>query len=421
MMTLTQKLTLAFYQFLWLFAPFFIRFYLKKRAKKAPDYLLNWAERFGQPLAHPVSRPIWIHAVSVGETRAAQPLIKALQQEFPDVPFLITQMTPTGRKTAQQLYPTAQIRYLPYDKKDYIDVFLQEHKPWFGVLMETELWPNLVHQSIKQNIPLFLANARLSEKSFQGYKKVHTLIEPIVSQLKLICAQSEADANRFSKLGAKSVEVCGNSKYDMAIPESMYKLSEVFTQYIGERPVVVCASTREGEEALLLDAWHKNETDALLVMIPRHPERFNEVYQLAQSKGFTVQKRSENSPVLHSTNIWVGDSMGELFAYYLCATVAFVGGSLVDVGGQNIIEPMQCAKPTLFGFSTYNFSQVCADALVNKAAIQVYTANEWLEQTQKLLNQLEYCQQLGQQALLFTEQFQGATKRMAQLIKANIS
>ena len=414
-----QFLFNGLYQLLWCLAPVFIRHYLSKRARRAPLYSQNWHERFGGDYPDPVKNCIWVHAVSVGETRAARPLVDALRQQYPHLPLLITQMTPTGRQTAQDLFCDAQIRYLPYDKKSYVEVFLKQHQPLFGVFMETEIWPNLVNVCVNQSIPLFLANARLSQKSLDGYKKIRPLIQPALESFTMICAQSEADQKRLRILGAEQVEVCGNTKYDVIMPDAMHELAKEFRQRIGTRQVVVCASTRKGEEALLLTAWQMYQGDALLVVVPRHPERFDEVYQEARAF-YRTQKRSDGEVLHADTQVWIGDSMGELFAYYLCADVVFVGGSLVDTGCQNILEPLQCEKPTLFGFSTFNFQQICDDALAANAAIQVSTPEQWVKQTLALLSEPTVCARLSEQARSFTQSYMGASNRIAALIAGHV-
>lgn len=412
---------LSVYQLLWRMAPKIIQRYLRKRAQMAPAYLEHWDERFGQPLPNPVQKPIWIHAVSVGETRAAAPLVAALQQYFPDAPLLLTQMTPTGRATAQQLYPTAQCRYLPYDRKDYVAQFLQEHQPIMGILMETELWPNLMHACHQSQIPLFLANARLSEKSLQGYLKAASLFSPVMANLTAVCAQTQADAERLQSLGAKVIEVCGNSKYDIEPPQVAIELAREFKQKIGSRLVLLCGSTRVDKQGvdeaqLLLQAWSKQSTDVLLVIVPRHPERFDAVFEAAQALGLQVQKRSDGQDVRPETQVWIGDSMGELFAYYQCADVVFVGGSLVDTGCQNVIEPIACGKPTVFGFSTYNFEQACSAALEAGVAIQVQTPAQWLDVVTDLLQDDANRCHMQQHAQQFIQHHQGASERMAQTI-----
>ncbi|ASK27121.1 lipid IV(A) 3-deoxy-D-manno-octulosonic acid transferase [Neisseria chenwenguii] len=408
------------YTLLWHIAPPLIRRYLKKRAKKSPAYLENWNERFGEPYPNPVQNPIWVHAVSVGETRAAVPLAAELRRRFPDAPLLLTQMTPTGRETAQKLFPDAQCRYLPYDRPEWVAQFLRDHRPRFGVLMETEIWPNLMAGCAEAGVPLFLANARLSEKSQHGYLKIRRLVEPVMQTLSGCFAQTAADAERLHLIGASNVHVCGNTKYDIAPPDSMHRLAAEFKQRIGNRPVAVCASTRfykgADEAQMLMRAWRNYRGDALLIVVPRHPERFQTAFNTAAELGFSVQKRSDNAPVSPQTQVWIGDSMGELAAYYLAADIAFVGGSLVDAGGQNIIEPIACGVPTLFGTSTYNFAAACAAALQSGAARQVGSAEEWRQAVEHYLNDETLRTDFAHQAEAFVAAHKGASRKMAEQI-----
>lgn len=411
----------AVYQFLWQIAPPMLRHYLRKRARKNADYAQNWGERFGEPLPNPVQNAIWIHAVSVGETRAAAPLIAALQQRFPDLPLLLTQMTPTGRATAQQLYPHAQCRYLPYDRADWVAQFVREHRPAFGVLMETEIWANLMRECAAQNVPLFLANARLSAKSARGYARVLPLIVPAMNTLAGCFAQTEADAARLRDVGATDVAVCGNTKYDIMPNSQMIELTKLFRQKIGERAVFVAASTRhyrdDDEAVWILNAWAQRDMgNALLVIVPRHPERFQAAYDCAVKLGLRVQKRSDNAPVQPETQVWIGDSMGEMFAYYGAADVAFVGGSLVDTGCQNIIEPMICGTAVLFGQSVYHFQAACEGALAMNAAQQIASADELLNVVQIWLQNPNIYAPIAENARKFVAQHQGASERMAHLI-----
>jgi 3-deoxy-D-manno-octulosonic-acid transferase len=414
------------YQSLWLLAPPFLRRYLRRRAKLTPAYALNWRERFGKPYPHPVKQAIWIHVVSVGETRASIQLIRELQQLFPATPLLITQTTPTGRATAQHFFPQAQCRYLPYDKKTWVQQFLHDHQPKFGVIMETEIWPNLIEACAHNDIPLFMANARLSEKSLQGYLKVRSLVAPPLSTLAACYAQTNADVQRLKMIGAANVEVCGNIKYDISPSPEMYALAQSFKQRIGNRPVVVCASTRfyqgNDEAQLLLDAWTKCQTgNILLVIIPRHTERFDPTFAYAQKLNFITQKRSDNDQIDVDTQIWIGDSIGEIFAYYLCASIAFVGGSLVDSGCHNIIEPIACNLPTLFGPSTYNFAEVALKAISAGAAQQIQTADDWAAKTLTLLDSSQQRQKMSNCASDFIQQHRGASKLIAQKINQKIA
>ena len=408
------------YNLLWHIAPPVLRYYLKQRSKKNPDYSKYWDERFGVPYKNPMKNAIWIHAVSVGETRAAMPLIDALQKKLPEMPLLITQTTPTGRKTAQTLFPNAQCRYLPYDNHKYIKQFLDEHTPKIAVFMETEIWVNLLDECKKRHIPSVLANARLSQKSLLGYLKFSSLFRPAFATFHQTFAQSHADAQRLKQAGAKQVSVVGNTKYDVPITNTMRQLANEFRQKIGQRPIVLCASTREkngiDEANLLLNAWKMQKNaikNTLLVIVPRHPERFQANYEYAHKLGFTVQNRSDKQTVRSNTQIWIGDSMNEMTAYSLCADLVFVGGSLVDTGCQNVIEPILCQKPILFGFSTYNFAQATQDALQAGVAYQIETAEAWAEITLKLLENPSEMNKMKQKTADFIQQHIGASEKIA--------
>ncbi|MBV8679856.1 MAG: 3-deoxy-D-manno-octulosonic acid transferase, partial [Aquitalea sp.] len=338
-----------------------------------------------------------------------------------DAPLLLTQMTPTGRETARQLYPDAEVRYLPYDYPGAVRDFLARWQPRFGVLMETELWPNLLHAARKQGVPVFLANARLSEKSLRGYRRIQGLIGPALRDLTAIAAQSRQDAERLQQLGAVKPQVCGNTKYDFTPPAAMAQLAAQFRQRIGQRPVFICASTRDGEEALILQAWQQAAVgNALLLLVPRHPERFDSVAALAQDMGFAVQRRSQQQDIAPNTSIWLGDSMGELFAYYGCAEVAFVGGSLLPLGGQNLIEPASLGLPVLFGPSMFNFAEASQLALQAGAAQQLADADALVAQALSLLHDQARCQQMRTAALTFTAAHRGASQRIVALLQAHL-
>lgn len=408
----------VFYNLLWWLIIPLVKRYLRRRAQKTPAYLEYWDERFGQEYSGKTGA-IWFHAVSVGETRAAQPLIEALCERFPGVPLLITQMTPTGRETAKQLYPEADIRYLPYDRPAYITRFFNDHQPRLGVLMETELWPNLIFGAQKAGVPLFLANARLSEKSQQGYQRIGMLIRPSLQALTGIAAQTVEDASRLKQLGAKEITVCGNTKFDVTPPPRQLTIGETFRRLIGSRPVVVCASTRDGEEALILQAWRSQRDKALLVLIPRHPERFSVVEALAKEMGYRVQQRSTDETVYSETDIWLGDSMGEMFAYYAIADIAFIGGSLLPFGGQNLIEAAAMGVPVLFGPSMFNFQQASILALEAGAACQVADAQQLVQTVVETLQHSEQRQRMSHAALAFSSAHQGASHRITEYILKN--
>jgi 3-deoxy-D-manno-octulosonic-acid transferase len=405
------------YSTLWLLATPLVRRYLRKRAIKAPAYLEHWDERFGTALLPRRKGAIWVHAVSVGETRAALPLINALRKQWPEAPLLVTQMTPTGRACAEDLYgENAEIRYLPYDYPQAVRQFIACYSPKFGVLMETEIWPNLIDAADWEKVPLFLANARLSEKSLSGYRKIGCLIRSSLRKLTSIAAQTDEDASRLLRLGARHVVVCGNTKYDVEPPLTQLELGKHFRQLIGSRRVVVCASTRANEEGLIFDAWRRHTQDCLLVVVPRHPERFAEVGELARRTGFTVQYRSDMQPVDKNTQVWIGDSMGELLAYYAAADLVFIGGSLLPLGGQNLIEPASLGIPVLMGPSTYNFSDASDKAFKSGAAIQVSDADDMVDKINRLLVDENRRKMMSKAALEFSKEHRGASLRIVEMI-----
>jgi len=393
------------------------------RSRLQPEYLQHWRERFGFYPARQNPQPIiWIHAVSVGETRAAQPLVAALQERYPQHRILLTHMTPTGRETSTALFGDGLERaYLAYDYPGAVARFLRHWQPEFGLIMETELWPNLIAACARQGIPLLLANARLSQRSAKRYDRLAALTRIALSQLAGVAAQAEADAQRLTQLGARQVAVVGNIKFDIDPPPAQLALGQGFRQGLGPRPVLLCASTREGEEALLLAAWKKAQRgNALLVIVPRHPQRFAEVTALVQSAGFQAQCRSDQQPVAKQTEVWIGDSLGEMFAYYAACDVAFVGGSLLDFGCQNLIEPCALGKPVLLGPSTYNFADAASHALAAGAACQVPDAEQLVHTALALLDNPARGEAMGAAGLAFTAHHRGATQRTLDWIAATL-
>ncbi|HEX5393963.1 MAG TPA: lipid IV(A) 3-deoxy-D-manno-octulosonic acid transferase [Rhodocyclaceae bacterium] len=415
-MTLSRRLyTLALY----LLMPWAM-LHLLLRSRKQPEYLGHWRERFGRYPTRRNSKPlIWIHAVSVGETRAAQPLVQALQARYPDHAILLTHMTPTGRETCVSLFGDQVERcYLAYDYPGAVSRFLKHWQPCLGIIMETEIWPNLVSNCAQQGIPLLLANARLSQRSANRYDRLATLVREAMGRLTGVAAQAPADADRLRHLGAQKVEVTGNIKFDVTVPDEQVQQGEAFRARIGQRPVLLCASTREGEETLLLDAWKQAATgDALLLIVPRHPQRFAEVTALARAMGFRVQQRSDDAPVAADTQVWIGDSLGEMFAYYTACDVAFIGGSLLDFGSQNLIEPCAVGKPVLLGPSTYNFAQAAADAHAAGAALMVGDAAAMVKEALALLADSARRDAMALAGLGFTSKHRGATTRTLRWIE----
>lgn len=391
------------------------------RARRQPDYLKHWGERFGCFRPRPPGPLIWIHAVSVGETRAAQPLVAALAQRFPDHRILLTHMTPTGRATAKALFGGSVTRsYLPYDTPWAVRRFLRHYRPDIGIVMETELWPNLIAACAQACVPLLLVNARLSDKSARRYARFPNLTRAALRNLSAIAAIGAEDARRLQALGAPAVEVFGNMKFDLAAPAAQLALGQDFRNRAGGRPLFLCASTREGEEALILDAWEKvgggTAGNALLAIVPRHPQRFDEVARLVESRDLKLQRRSDGQSIETGTQVWLGDSMGEMFAYYAAADVGFIGGSLLDFGCQNLIEPCAVGTPVLVGPSTYNFAEVARAALAAGAARQVGAAEELVAQTLALLADAAARAAMGEAGRAFAARHRGATQRTIELI-----
>jgi len=461
MSTLRLILDWSLYRLALLLAAPLIPLRLLWRGRREPGYLRHWGERLALGPA-PATGALWIHAVSVGEMRAAQPLIAALRDANPDTPVLLTCMTPTGRATAESLYGDfARIVYLPYDYAGLARRFLRRAKPRVGILMETELWPNLIHAAARENVPLVLANARLSARSARGYARLPALTRASLQRVNCVAAQSEADAARLTALGAASVSVVGNLKFDIAPPPAQLELGAAWRQRWGQRPVLLAASTREGEEAPLLRAFvEAAPDDVLLLLVPRHPQRFDEVAGLIAAAGPMYQRRStwdvgrpsgrqvglkadlqdsaasistlSNNPdtrVLrkgrcaaaghlptYPMRVLLGDSLGELFAYYAACDVAFVGGSLVPLGGQNLIEAASVGRPVLVGPHTFNFEEATRLAIESGAAVRVNDAAGLMEEALTLLNDAPARTRMGEAGLAFAARYRGAAACIAELI-----
>jgi 3-deoxy-D-manno-octulosonic-acid transferase len=397
----------------------FALLHLLGRSRRQPAYLKHIPERFGFYRAVPTRPVIWLHAVSVGETRAAEPLVKALQQAYPQHQILLTHMTPTGRETGEQLFGNNVLRcYLPYDFPQAVESFLQSIKPVAGVLLETEIWFNLVHLCRQKDIPLYLVNARLSEKSAARYARFARWVRPGLKALAGIAAQTEQDAQRLRALGAQKVEVAGSLKFDVEPPASQLALGSELRSRIGERPVFLAASTREGEEELVLEAGTRSGiADLLTVIVPRHPQRFDQVAAFLQGGNTRFQRRSENQPVAANTQVLLGDSMGEMFAYYAACDVAFVGGSLLPYGGQNLLEACAVGKPVLIGPHTYNFADAAELAVAACAARRVINAAELGEAVKSLFASSRRRKAMGDAGRAFCSTHQGATQKVLKLLR----
>lgn len=406
---------------LWLLLPY-IFFHLLWRARKQPEYLQHVAERFGFYSINTNKPVIWLHTVSVGETRAAASLVQRLQETYPGYQILLTHTTPTGRDASEQLYGDKVLRvYLPYDYPFAVQRFLRHFKPLVGVLLETEIWFNLIHQCHDTHTPLLLLNARLSEKSAARYARIPNLCREGLTQLSAVYAQSQEDATRLHALGAQNVSVMGNLKYDIVPPPAMLESGkQMRIQFGADRRVFLAASTRVGEEALLLQTLKQIDVPTLLtVIVPRHPQRFDEVASLLSQHGIRFQRRSENCPIAADTQVVLGDSMGEMFAYYAACDIAFIGGSLLPFGGQNLIEACAVGKPVLIGPHTYNFTQASILAVEQGAAMRVPDAESLFQTLQQLLHHPDKLEQMGNAGLKFVNANRGATeKALAQISQA---
>ncbi|WP_029404615.1 lipid IV(A) 3-deoxy-D-manno-octulosonic acid transferase [Stutzerimonas stutzeri] len=354
------------------------------RARRAPAYRSRIGERFAIGLPDFQPGGIWVHAVSVGESIAAAPMIRALRERYPQLPITVTCMTPTGSERIKALFgDTVQHCYLPYDLPWSAARFLERLQPKLAVVMETELWPNHIHQCAQRGIPVALANARLSERSARGYARFARLTAPMLAELSLIAAQTSAEAARFLQLGAReaSVQVTGSIKFDLTIDPALPARASQLRQQWGavSRPIWIGASTHTGEDEILLAAHRlilDQQPNALLILVPRHPERFGSVYELCSKQGFSTVRRSIAEPPQAETQVLLGDTMGELLFLFALADVAFVGGSLVPTGGHNLLEPAALGKPVVTGPHVFNFLDIAAQLRDAGALVEIGSAPE---------------------------------------------
>jgi 3-deoxy-D-manno-octulosonic-acid transferase len=333
-------------------------------------------------------------------------------------------MTPTGRATGNALFGgEARVyqAYLPYDTLAMMQHFVAHFRPRLCVLIETEVWPCLVQACAEAKVPVALVNARLSERSLRRGQRFAGLLHRAAQQLSLVAAQSEDDARRLEAMGARHVVVAGNLKFDVTMPAAILQAGDALRRQIGQRPVLLCASTREGEEALLLAGYMKSTlpADFLLMIVPRHPQRFAEVAKLFEDQGLRVVRKSQlrGEPLPSDAQLLVGDTMGEMFAYYTACDLAFIGGSLVQTGGQNLIEACACGKPVLLGPHTYNFTQASEEAITQGAAVRVYDAVQVFQVAFDLIVDRRRLQQMSQDAQRFAESEGGATQNICRLLR----
>jgi len=395
------------------------------RGRRDPEHRQRWRERLGWVLPTPPGG-LWIHAVSVGEVRAALPLIQALLERYPKQPLRVTTTTLTGSRQVQEaLGERVQHTYAPYDLTAAVRRFLRQTRPQLVIIMETELWPNLLRQCAAEEIPVIIANARLSERSAHGYAWIRGLTASMLQDITLIAAQAEADAERFRALGAPQVEVTGNLKYDLKLPDDLPEHGrQLRRKWLGEnRPVWIAASTHAGEDEQILQAFSQLRNDwpdVLLVLTPRHPERFERVAELCLQQGFNIVRRSQQQPCMPDTTIFLGDSMGELLPFYAAADLAFVGGSLVPTGGHNVLEPALLGLPVLFGPHMFNFTEASERLLEAAAAWEVTDAEELAVTVDWLLADPQQGRDAGQRGRHVVERHRGALAALLAHIEAHM-
>jgi 3-deoxy-D-manno-octulosonic-acid transferase len=372
------------------------------------------------------SKVIWVHCVSVGEFNAARSLIDQLLDIYPEHRLAITTTTITGAEAVRKHYQDRVIHYFfPFDLPFIVGPFIKKINPVACILLETEIWPNLINNLNKKAIPVVLVNARLSERSFSKYQRFFSnLVQKTLNQLTLIASQNEHSSERFLSLGVSpnKVVTVGNLKFDSNEKDNP-NTTQSLQQMICQRRVVVFASTREGEERKIIKSYvnTKDKFDALMIIIPRHPQRFDEVYNLIVDSGLDVKRRSDGLRCDENTQVLLGDSMGELLSYYSVCDIAFIGGSLIDSGGQNMLEAAATSKPILFGPSVFNFEQIAQLLLEKDAAIQVDDADDLMKTISSLLLDDPKRQKLGENAKNLIDKHRGAVDRLMKLIIPNIS
>ena len=411
------------YTLLWALALPLALLRLLWRSRKAPAYRRRWAERLGRFDPPARTGGVWVHAVSVGETQAAQPLIKRLLAEPRAQPVTVTTTTPTGSVRVGELFGGQVFHvYFPFDLPWAVDGFLDRVRPRLLIMVETEIWPNLLAACAARGIPTLLANGRLSARSARGYARLDGFTRETFAAIGAVAAQSEADAERFVALGAPTgkVRVTGSMKFDISIRGSVKEQAEVLRRDWGtDRPVWVAASTHEGEEEVVLEAHRRvlaTMPEALLVLVPRHPERFERAAQLVRRAGLATVRRTDRAAVTAGTAVFLGDTMGELPVFLGAADVAFVGGSLVDIGGHNVLEPAAFGVPVVFGPHMHNFAAISQLLLAADAAGQVGEAQGLAELVLRWLGDASERTRIGENGRRVVEANRGALDRTWQMV-----
>ena len=411
-----------FYSFLLYLAMPFLLLRLWWKSRRLPAYRERMAERLGfYPIK--LDRCIWVHAVSMGETIAAAPLIKNLITRYSSLQVLVTTMTPTGSEQVKKLFgDTVKHVYLPYDMPDAVARFLNAMHPVIGVIIETEMWPNLLAACQQKKIPVCLVNARLSEKSARGYSRIAPITREMLQHINVIAAHGEKDAERFIVLGAakEKVLVTGNIKFDLSLPEDLEVKSDALREALGKnRFIWIAASTHEGEEDIILaahEALRAKNPQALLVLVPRHPDRFDEIAKRCEQQFRTV-RRSTNEACSPETAVYLGDTMGELLLMYGAADVAFVGGSLIPRGGHNMLEPGALGKPILTGPHLFNFKEISDMFKVANALLLVQDAASLTKELELLAQNVNERMEVGARAKAVVAANRGALGKQLEIIQ----
>ena len=410
--------------FLYLLAPLIVLrlFWLGYRN---PDYRSRWKERFGFPdKITSDDKIIWLHAVSVGEVQAARPLVNGLLEAYPDFRILITTMTPTGADTVRQYFAESVGHfYLPYDLPVSVKRFLSIIDPTILIVMETELWPNLFHYCQANNVPVVVVNARMSEKSATGYRRLSSLTRSTLTNISLIVAQGEKDAERLIALGAdrNKVKVSGNLKFDIHFPHSVFEQAQALRRYLSvNRPVWIAASTHEGEERIILDAFDKileKQSQCLLVIVPRHPERSPGVKELCNRRNLEALCKTDDMECDESTQVFILDTLGELPMYYAASDVAFVGGSFTENGGHNMLEPASLGVPVIMGPHVFNFHDISQLLLDEGVAWKVSCADELSSRVCGLLDDANLRHSTGERGRNIVLKNRGNVKNVMKLLR----
>jgi len=400
-----------------------ILYRLALRGMRYPEYFGRWRERFGFFASPGFRNSIWVHAVSVGEVNAAVPLIAALMRRYEGRSFVITTVTPTGSARVRKLLGDRVFHvYLPYDLTAAVKRFLNRVDPVMAVVMETEIWPNLFLTCAERGIPVIVANARLSERSLNGYGPVRPLARAAIRSARAVAAQSRQDADRLLQLGADParLSIAGNVKFDMPVPKGLDQAAAMLRDYWGRnRPVWIAASTHEGEETAIVEAHMrvlKRYPDALLLLAPRHPERFRPVVQLCRQYGFRTMVRSEDTVALLDTQCFVIDTLGELLTFYAGCDVAFVAGSFDPIGGHNVLEPAALSRPVLVGPHTFNFEEITESMLASGAALRVANPSALGDTVVRLFGDAAARERMGRSGLEVVQSERGAVDRVIAII-----